>query len=116
MMLSKYLRICICYTSLSLVTGQYLPDSQSLIIKELEHLYLDSAANGLMTAITPCSNYIDPATGQSNNGLGGQTAAEWIRVAFRNTPSSAIFAAATQNDTNTIHFFEDNHTALRFKP
>lgn len=73
------------FTIASLVTAQYLPNTQALTIKELEHLYLDAAPNGFLTAITPCSNYIDPTTGAPSNTLGRQTAAEWIRTAFRKT-------------------------------
>ncbi|MCJ1225724.1 hypothetical protein MMC12_002373 [Toensbergia leucococca] len=50
------------FDALYIVTAQYLPDAQALTIKELEHLYFDSASNGFMSAITPCSNYIDPTT------------------------------------------------------
>ena len=74
---------CLFILTSYLVTAQYLPNAQALTIQELEHLYLDSAPNGLLSAITPCSNYFDPSTGASNNGAGRNTAAEWIRTAFR---------------------------------
>lgn len=83
MMLSAYLFFSICTVVLSFVKAQYLPDRPSLIIKELEHLYLDAASSGLISAITPCTNYVDSSTGLPGNGLGRQTAAEWIRTAFR---------------------------------
>ena len=79
------------------VTAQYLPNAQALTIKELEHLYLDSAPSGILSAITPCSNYFDPSTGASNNGLGRQTAAEWIRTAFRKSLRQAFSARRVFN-------------------
>ena len=65
------------------VTAQYVANTQALIIKEIEHLYFDAAPAGILSAVTPCSNYYDPSTGASNNSLGRNTAAEWIRTAFR---------------------------------
>lgn len=84
-MLTACISLCLCFLSFELVTTQYLPNSHALTIKELEHLYLDAAPNGLLSAISPCSNYIDPTTGASSNSLGRQTASEWIRTAFRKT-------------------------------
>jgi len=84
-MLTASLSFCSCFLTFSLITAQYLPNSQALTIKELEHLYLDAAPNGLLSAISPCSNYLDPTTGASSNSLGRQTASEWIRTAFRKT-------------------------------
>ena len=69
--------------TLKSVTAQYVANSQALTIKEIEHLYFDSASAGILSAVTPCSNYYDPSTGASNNNLGRNTAAEWIRTAFR---------------------------------
>ncbi len=83
---------CLCLLALDHVTAQYIPDAKALTVKEFEHLYLDAAPNGLMSAISPCSNYIDTSTGASSNGLGRQTAAEWIRVAFRK-PSHVMFSS-----------------------
>ena len=82
-MLSIVSLLCLHVLTWGRVTAQYLPNSQALTVKELEHLYLDAAPNGMLSAITPCSNYFDPSKGASNNGLGRQTAAEWIRTAFR---------------------------------
>ena len=77
------LPICISLVALRSVTAQWVANTQDLIIKEIEHLYLDAAPSGILSAITPCSNYYDPSTGGSNNNLGMNTAAEWIRTAFR---------------------------------
>lgn len=66
------------------VAAQMLPDSQAFIMNELEHIYFDNTGPaGFMSGITPCSNYIDLSTGLTNNALGRETAAQWIRVAFR---------------------------------
>lgn len=75
--------IYLSFLTLTSVTAQYLPNSQALIIKEIEHLYFDAASAGILSAVTPCSNYYDPSTGASNNALGRNTAAEWIRTVFR---------------------------------
>ena len=80
---SLFLVSCLFTFALNPVVAQYLPNSNALTIQELEHLYLDAAPNSIISAVSPCSNYIDPSTGASSNGLGRQTAAEWIRVAFR---------------------------------
>ena len=82
-MFTTSIYICICSVVFTFVTAQYLPDSPALTIKELEHLYLDAAPSGFLSVITPCSNYVDPTTGQPSNNLGRQQAAEWIRTAFR---------------------------------
>ena len=79
----KILSVCVSLIALRSVTAQWVANTQTLIIKEIEHLYLDSAPSGILSAITPCSNYYDPSTGSSNNNLGMNTAAEWIRTAFR---------------------------------
>ena len=71
----------------SVVSAQTLPDSQALIMNELEHLYLDDTGPaGFRSGINPCTNYVDSTTGLNNNTLGRQTAAQWIRTAFRKTP------------------------------
>ena len=82
-MLTTSLSLSLAWIALQMVTAQYLPNSQALTIQELQHLYLDADPHGLLSAITPCSNYFDPSTGASNNALGRQSAAEWIRTAFR---------------------------------
>ena len=71
------------------VTAQYVADSNAHKIREIEHLYFDAAPAGILSAVTPCSNYYDPSTGSSNNALGRNTAAEWIRTAFRKSPFSS---------------------------
>ncbi|MCJ1460186.1 hypothetical protein MMC28_010565 [Mycoblastus sanguinarius] len=83
--------LCICLSALNFVTAQYPPDSANLTVKELEHLYFDGAANGFFSAITPCSNYYDPSTGQSNSAVGRQSAAEWIRTAFHDFVTGDIY-------------------------
>lgn len=48
---------------------------------ELEHLLVDTGGindGGFKAAITPCSNYVS-----GSQLLGRETAAQWIRVAFR---------------------------------
>lgn len=66
------------------VFAQLLPDSQALLLNELEHLYLENPGPGsIKSIITPCSNYVDSTTGLNNNTLGRQAAAQWIRAAFR---------------------------------
>ena len=75
--------ICISFLALRSVTAQYVANTQALIIKEIEHLYFDAAPGGILSAVTPCSNYYDPSTGASDNSVGRNTAAEWIRTAFR---------------------------------
>ena len=87
-MFSFFPYVPLCLIALNSVTAQYLPDSQALTIKEVEHLYLDAATHGFFSAITPCTNYQDPTAAAPNNGLGMQTAAEWIRTAFRKLPCS----------------------------
>ena len=84
-MLTTCLYVSICTVLFTSVAAQYLPNSQALTIKELEHLYFDAAPSGFLSVITPCSNYVDPTTGQASNSLGRQQAAEWIRTAFRKT-------------------------------
>lgn len=77
------LSVCISFLAVRSVTGQYVANTEALIIKEIEHLYFDAAPAGILSAVTPCSNYYQPSTGTSNNSLGMNTAAEWIRTAFR---------------------------------
>lgn len=51
------------------------------VVDELEHLLVDtSGANdgGFKRAITPCTNYVS-----GSQLLGRETAAQWMRVAFR---------------------------------
>jgi hypothetical protein len=51
------------------------------IMDELEHLLVDTDGfndAGLQKAITPCTNYVS-----GSQLLGRETAAQWVRVAFR---------------------------------
>jgi hypothetical protein len=53
----------------------------SLVVDELEHLLVDTGGandGGFKRAITPCTNYVS-----GSQLLGRETAAQWIRVAFR---------------------------------
>ena len=76
--------LLLCIVALLPVCAQLLPDSQALVLNELEHIYLDnSGPNSLKSTITPCTNYVDSTTGLNNNTLGRQTSAQWIRTAFR---------------------------------
>lgn len=75
--------ICISFVALRGVTAQWVANTKALIFKEIEHLYFDAAPSGILSAITPCSNYYQPSTGTSDNTVGMNTAAEWIRTAFR---------------------------------
>ena len=81
-----YTRFWLCLAVIGFATTQYLPDPQRLITDELERLLVDTGGinDGVFkSAITPCSNYLDGSTGVNNKTLGRQTAAEWIRTAFR---------------------------------
>jgi hypothetical protein len=69
---------------ISVVSPQMLPDSRAITLNELERLYLDNAgAAGFKFAIEPCTQYIDSTTASPNNTLGRQSAAQWIRTAYR---------------------------------
>ena len=83
--ISVQIIILSCLVAPSPVSAQLLPDSKALVLNELEHIYLDnSGPNSIVSTIIPCSNYVDSATGGLvNNTLGRQTAAQWIRTAFR---------------------------------
>ena len=86
-MLTLYLRLSIFtyLATFSRVLAQLLPDSQALVLNELEHLYLDNTGPlGFISVITPCTSYTDSSTGGLvNNSLGRQAAAQWIRTGFR---------------------------------
>ncbi len=84
-----FFSICISFVAFRSATAQYVANTQALIIKEIEHLYFDAASAGILSAVTPCSNYYDPSTGASNTTVGRNTAAEWIRTAFRKLLYSA---------------------------
>lgn len=91
------LSVCISFLALRSVTAQYVADKNALIVKEIEHLYFDAASAGILSAVTPCSNYYDPSTGASNNTVGRNTAAEWIRTAFRKSLRSSVTLDILQN-------------------
>ena len=90
-MLSLFYYVPFCLVALRSVTAQYLPNSQALTIKEIQHLYFDAATHGFFSAITPCTNYQDPTANAPNNALGMQTAAEWIRTAFRKLLCTTLY-------------------------
>jgi hypothetical protein len=51
------------------------------VMDELEHLLVDTGGfndGGVKKAITPCTNYVS-----GSQLLGRETAAQWLRVAFR---------------------------------
>jgi len=55
--------------------------ASNLVVDELEHLLVDTGGandGGFKRAITPCTNYVS-----GSQLLGRETAAQWIRVAFR---------------------------------
>lgn len=83
-------------TALGLVQAQYLPDSNSITIREFEHIYLDSGAASLVTAVQPCAKYTDPQTGKSVSTTGRQSAAEWVRTAFRKSIATIIMNAVSR--------------------
>jgi hypothetical protein len=83
-MLSIFGGISLFVALISVVSPQMLPDSQALTLNELERLYLDNAGPaGFKSGIEPCTQYIDSTTARPNNTLGRQSAAQWIRTAFR---------------------------------
>ncbi|MCJ1274178.1 hypothetical protein MMC21_001973 [Puttea exsequens] len=84
----------LCLFGLRTATAQYTADSTAATIRELEHLYLDSATSGFLSAITPCTNYANPQGSGANNNLGRQTAAEWIRTAFHDFVTGNIYTSS----------------------
>ena len=77
----------------NLVSAQLLPDSQPLILNELEHIYFDNTGpGGFKTGIEPCTNYVDSTTGLNNNTLGRQTSAQWIRTSFHDFVTADVAA------------------------
>lgn len=79
-------KLWICLATPAIIVAQQLPDSTSFIVDELETLLVDTGGlnnAGFSAAIDPCTNYVDRTTGQNNNALGRQSAAQWIRTAFR---------------------------------
>ena len=92
-MLTYFLHISVPFYLATLlpVFAQLLPDSEALVLNELEHLYLDNPGpNSIKSTITPCTNYVDSTTGLNNNTLGRQTSAQWIRTAFRKAMHSHL--------------------------
>lgn len=79
-------KLWICFATAAIAVAQLPPDSNGFIADELETLLVNTGGlnnGGFAAAITPCSNYVDRTTGQNNNALGRQSAAQWIRTAFR---------------------------------
>lgn len=81
-------KLWICLTTAAVAVAQQRPDSRAFIADELENLLVNTGGSGLgnagfAAAITPCTNYVDRTTGLNNNTLGRQSAAQWIRTAFR---------------------------------
>jgi len=93
-MLTSYLYTSIYLLGLKTATAQYLPDSTAATIREIEHLYLDSANAGFFSAVTPCTNYVNPQGTGPNNNLGRQTAAEWVRTAFHDFVTANIYTSS----------------------
>lgn len=94
-MIEKFLRIIAssCIVSFFQISAQLLPDSNALVLHELEHLYLDNPGPGsIKSTITPCTNYVDSSTGLNNNTLGRQAAAQWIRTAFHDFATADVAA------------------------
>ncbi len=71
------------WISSRLVIAYVWPDH---VMDEVEHLLVDTAGfndGTFKRAITPCSNYVSGA-----QNLGRETAAQWIRVSFRECKNS----------------------------
>ena len=88
-------KLWICFTTATIALAQQRPDSKAFIADELETLLVNTGGSGLANAgfaaaITPCTNYVDRTTGQNNNALGRQSAAQWIRTAFRKAPAFIV--------------------------
>lgn len=110
-MLSLFFYVPFCLVALKSVTAQYLPNSQALTIKEIQHLYFDAATHGFFSAITPCTNYQDPTANAPNNALGMQTAAEWVRTAFRRLLPCTTLYEYTYRAALTDYITDDFVTA-----
>ncbi|MCJ1279796.1 hypothetical protein MMC21_007620 [Puttea exsequens] len=83
----------LCVVATSIVSAQTVPDSQALIVNELEHLYFDDTGpQGFKSGIVPCTNYVDSTTGLPNNALGRQTSAQWLRTAFHDFVTADVAA------------------------
>ena len=83
---SQTISIFLLLATFCTIFAQLLPHSPDIILNELEHLYLDNPGPGsIKSRIAPCTNYFDSTTGLNNNTLGRQSAAQWIRTAFRKT-------------------------------
>lgn len=90
---AAHMSIVVLLWVVSIGTSQQIPDSQSLVIDELEHLLVDNRGKNdgaFFSGITPCSTYFDGSTGRFDNTLGRQTSSQWIRTAFRKLFLSAF--------------------------
>jgi hypothetical protein len=69
------------FTVITALTSSATYTWPNYVMDELEHLLVDNGGfndGGVKSAVTPCSNYV------SGSQLAGrETAAQWIRVAFR---------------------------------
>ncbi len=92
---TSFPKLCIYLATAGIIIAQQIPDTQSLILDELDHLFVDIGGlndGGFTAAIQPCSNYDDVFHGGlNNNSLGQQTSAEWIRAAFRKSHDLAHY-------------------------
>ena len=86
--------ICLLVGIIGAASAQMLPDSLAFTTGELEHLYFDyDGPEGFKATIVPCTKYLDlSGGGVPNNSFGRETAAEWIRTAFRKALSFNIHA------------------------
>ncbi|MCJ1466608.1 hypothetical protein MMC07_005228 [Pseudocyphellaria aurata] len=89
------LKLWICLAAPAIIVAQQVPDSRSFIVDELETLLVNTGGlnnAGFSAAIDPCTNYVDRTTGQNNNALGRQSAAQWIRTAFHDFATANVAA------------------------
>lgn len=72
-------------------SGQRIPDRTSIIMYEMEQLMVDTAGindNAFLHPIQPtCANYALDGGLVNDDNLGRQSAAQWIRNAFRESSS-----------------------------
>ena len=76
----------LCFTDARVIRRNGYPSQD--VIDALEHLMVDTGGvndGGFTRAITPCSNYVS-----GSQLLGRETAAQWIRVAFRAYPFPGV--------------------------
>ena len=74
--------------------AQQLPNRTALIMYELEQFLTETSGineRAFERPITPCTNYAENGSTVNNNTLGRQSAAQWIRNAFRMCRNSSWF-------------------------